>query len=173
MSSDKTVNGQFDINLRFIYALRSIGSGFEDAKMLCTILDIPGPPTKFMKYNNVIAPAIKKVANECMVEAAQEAAEKTGSTDLSVAVDGTWQRRGFRSLNGVVTGTPVETGKVLDSYVLSKYCQGCQLAKRDEDKQKKHEYNCDLKNEGNSGAWRLQELGQFLAVPCLTGGSDT
>lgn len=88
-----------------------------------------------MKYNNVIATAIKKVANECMVEAAQEEAEKTGSTDLSVAVDGNWQRRCFRSLNGVVTVTSVETGKVLDSCVLSKYCQGCQL------EAEKHEYN--------------------------------
>lgn len=49
--------------------LRSIGSGFENAKMLCKIRYIPGPPTKFMKYNNVIAPAIKEVANECMVGA--------------------------------------------------------------------------------------------------------
>lgn len=95
MSSGKAVNDQFDINLRFIYALRSISSGFEDVKMPCTILDVPGPPTKFMKYNNIIAPAIQKVANECMVEAAQESAEKTGSTDLSVAVFGTGRRRVF------------------------------------------------------------------------------
>lgn len=47
--------------------------------------------------------------------------------DLSVALDGTWQKRGHTSLNGVVTATSVDTGKVVDIECLSKYCQGCTL----------------------------------------------
>lgn len=156
MTSTKTDKGIYDINLRLVYGFRSIGSGLEDAKMLCTIVDMPGPPTKFMKYNRIIAPIINKVANDCMVEAVQEVIEKTGSTDLAVAVDGSWQKRGFKSKNGVVTITSVETGKVLDCHVLSKYCQGCQLAQGNEERLKKHESECELNYEGNSGGMEVE-----------------
>lgn len=65
-----------------------------------------------------------------MKKAAKEAVEENeGATDISIAFDGTWQKRGFKSLNGVFTITSVETGKVLDIEVLSKFCRGCSLAK--------------------------------------------
>ncbi|GFT20548.1 hypothetical protein TNCV_2183851 [Trichonephila clavipes] len=34
--------------------------------------------------------------------------------DLAVAVDGSWQKRGFSSKNGLLTVTSVDTGKVID-----------------------------------------------------------
>lgn len=46
-----------------------------------------------------------------------------GVRDLCVAVDGSWQKRGHTSLNGVLTLTSEETGKVLDISVMSKYCE--------------------------------------------------
>lgn len=61
--------------------------------MLCAV---PGHPTKFMNYNRIIAPIINKVANDCMIEAVQEVTEKTGSTDLAVAVYGLWPKCGFK-----------------------------------------------------------------------------
>jgi hypothetical protein len=42
--------------------------------------------------------------------------------DIPAAFDGTWQRRGHRSLNGVFTCTSIYSGKVMDVDVLSKYC---------------------------------------------------
>ena len=39
--------------------------------------------------------------------------------------DGTWARRGFQSLYGVVAVASWKTGKVLDVEVLSKHCQAC------------------------------------------------
>lgn len=67
--------------------------------------------------------AVQQVAENSMKEAAQEAKkENDGCNNIAVAVDGTWQRRGFISLNGVVTATSVDTGKVMDVEVLSKYC---------------------------------------------------
>ncbi|GFY11394.1 uncharacterized protein TNCV_3182361 [Trichonephila clavipes] len=48
-----------------------------------------------------------------MAEAVREAVdENDGKRDLAVAVDGSWQKRGFSS-NGLVT-TSVDTGKVID-----------------------------------------------------------
>ena len=50
--------------------------------------------------------------------------------DVGVSVDGTWQRRGFSSNNGVVTAISIDTGKVVDVEIMSKICKGC--------KQKEH-----------------------------------
>ncbi|GFU91227.1 uncharacterized protein TNCV_4925571 [Trichonephila clavipes] len=50
-----------------------------------------------------------------MAEAVREAVdENDGKRDLAVAVDGSWQKRGFSSKNGLVTVTSVDTGKVID-----------------------------------------------------------
>ena len=50
-------------------------------------------------------------------------------TDIGVSVDGTWQRRGYVSLNGAVAVLSMDTGKVLDIEVMSRFCQGCTNAK--------------------------------------------
>lgn len=39
--------------------------------------------------------------------------------------DGTWQKRGHKSHNGVVTAISVDTGLCLDFEALTNYCQGC------------------------------------------------
>ncbi|GFT16310.1 hypothetical protein TNCV_873891 [Trichonephila clavipes] len=46
--------------------------------------------------------------------------ENDGKRDLAVAVDGSWQKRGFSSKNGLVTVTSVDTGKVIDVEVFFK-----------------------------------------------------
>ena len=43
-----------------------------------------------------------------------------------VSCDGTWQKRGFSSLNGCVTAISMEIGKGLDVEVLSPSCKQCQ-----------------------------------------------
>ncbi|GFX67648.1 uncharacterized protein TNCV_3933901 [Trichonephila clavipes] len=56
-----------------------------------------------------------------MAEAVREAVdENDGKRDLAVAVDGSWQKRGFSSKNGLVTVTSVDTGKVIDVEVFFK-----------------------------------------------------
>ena len=47
--------------------------------------------------------------------------------DAAVSFDGTWAKRGFTSLTGVVCAISVDTGEVLDFYVLSKSCLKCTL----------------------------------------------
>ena len=44
-----------------------------------------------------------------------------GVQNVTASFDGTWQRRGYSSLNGVVTC--VSNGKVVDYEVLSKVCR--------------------------------------------------
>ena len=50
--------------------------------------------------------------------------------DSDVSLDGTWQKRGHSSVNGVVTAISKETGKCVDVAVLSKDCKACQYWSR-------------------------------------------
>ncbi|GFU87768.1 uncharacterized protein TNCV_1892051 [Trichonephila clavipes] len=65
--------------------------------------------------------------------------------DLAVAVDGSWQKRGFSSKNGLLTVTSVDTGKVIDVEVFSKHCI-CP-------NKTKHLQNCKRNFEGYSDTW--------------------
>ena len=51
--------------------------------------------------------------------------ENEAITNAPVFVDATCRKRGFPSLNGVVTAISVESGKILDSEIMSRKCKGC------------------------------------------------
>ena len=42
---------------------------------------------------------------------------------------GTWQKRGFTSLNGAVADLSIDTGHVIDIDVMSRYCLPCMFNK--------------------------------------------
>ena len=46
--------------------------------------------------------------------------------DTAVSVDGTWQRRGYCSLNGVVTAISLENGKVIYTIHSHKLLEQCE-----------------------------------------------
>ena len=73
-------------------------------------------------------------SNDSMLRARKEVMEfydrdvGTGEiADILVSCGGTWRKRGFTSLYGVVFVIAHETGKMLDFHVMSKECQGCRL----------------------------------------------
>ena len=71
---------------------------------------------------------MKDVAHELMDEASEEIRVLGGAVDIvdtSVPCNGTWQKRGFTSLNGAVACLSIDTGKVIDVDVISRYCQAC------------------------------------------------
>ena len=49
--------------------------------------------------------------------------DELGIADTGVSVDGTWQKRGFTSLNGAVAAISMDTGRILDVEVMTRYCQ--------------------------------------------------
>ncbi|GFY20962.1 uncharacterized protein TNCV_3990061 [Trichonephila clavipes] len=102
----------YEVNTRLVYAMRCIGKGAEAARMFCGIMNLPPPPTKFSKYNKMLLGATKDVWDATMKDAVDEAVQENQNIrDIPVAVDGTWQKRGYSSMNGVVTVTSVDTGK--------------------------------------------------------------
>ena len=85
--------------------------------------------------------------------------------DITVSLDGTWAKRGFTSLNGVVFVISVDIGEVLDYHVLSKSCQKCALKRSkcdddDEFEQWRIEHealnNCDINFDGSSPAMEAE-----------------
>jgi hypothetical protein len=128
MTSKVTRDKLYELNVRYVYGLRSIGKGNAAGKTLSAVMNLPQPPTRFGTYTKTIGRNIEQVCESSMRHAVQGAIEENvniDKKDLSVALDGTWQKRGHTSLNGVVTATSVDTGKVIDIECLSKYCHGC------------------------------------------------
>ena len=79
--------------------------------------------------------------------------------DIDASFDGTWQKRGHSSLNGIVTAISRDTGKCFDYRVMSKNCSGCRIWK---DKEGTAEYNrfsvdhkCSANFEDLLVPWRL------------------
>ena len=76
--------------------------------------------------------------------------------DEDISLDGTWQKKGHSSKNGVVTAISASTGKCLDYHVMSKSCKGCQTwSKRQDDpnyNEWKNNHNCHINHAKSSGA---------------------
>ncbi|GFU27868.1 uncharacterized protein TNCV_449711 [Trichonephila clavipes] len=89
--------------------------GAEAGRMFCGVMNLPQPPTRFSPYGKRILNAAKLVYENSIQNAAKESiCENEGNKNIAVAVDGTWQKRGYTSLNGVVTVTSIDTdGKCL------------------------------------------------------------
>ena len=73
------------------------------------------------KLSSVYRNSVKEVAEIVMQEAALEIYNKIhcadcddNIVDTGISVDGTWQKRGFTSLNGAVAAISIETGRILD-----------------------------------------------------------
>ena len=121
----------FDINPRTIYSMRRLGKGFAGLKKLCYLMNHPPPMSEksFRETNYKIYDAIKAVCDTSLTDAAEEVKTvnsiQDGYCHTSVSVDGTWQRRGYSSLHGAVVAMSMQSGKVLDIAMMSRYCQGC------------------------------------------------
>ena len=109
--------------------MRSIDCGLAAAKGFCRLMNMPQPPrqTPYALHNKALLKAAKAVAVETMTSAAEEIhslkpAFQDGLVKCDASCDGTWQRRGFSSLNGCVTAISMDTGKILDVDPLSKVC---------------------------------------------------
>ena len=67
----------------------------------------------------------KRVTEKSVSTAASKLRGATDTVDVGVHVDRTWQRKGFTSLNGVITATSIDSGKVFDIAILFKSCNDC------------------------------------------------
>ncbi|GFX20511.1 uncharacterized protein TNCV_3488681 [Trichonephila clavipes] len=140
----------YEVNTRLAYAMRSVGKGEAAAKVFCGVMNLPPPPKRFYESLHALNNATEKVAKVSMALAAAETLSfNNGNPNVPVAIDGTWQKRGHTSLNGVVTAVSVDTGKVIDAEILSRKCS-CHFNGN------LHSDECSANYFGNSGEWKLK-----------------
>ncbi|GFY36406.1 uncharacterized protein TNCV_3451091 [Trichonephila clavipes] len=152
------VNKMHNINLSFVFGLRTIGKGHSAARKLCSAINVNFPSkTAFRHLEKKIEHVSNKVVCKIMNEAAGEVHKKNNFYEViqcGVSVDGTWKRRGHLSLNGCVSVISLDTGKVLDIEVLSKMGRIC--LKKTEDS---ISHECE-KHVGSSGA--MKPVGVYI-----------
>ncbi|GFW54485.1 uncharacterized protein TNCV_1608491 [Trichonephila clavipes] len=84
------------------------------------------------------------------------------NSNIAVAVDGTWHKRGYSSLNGVVCATSVENGNVIDFEALTKYFSLCKGKKKPCE-------NCARNYEGFSGGMKCRGVLSIFNRSIVTG----
>ncbi|GFX96964.1 uncharacterized protein TNCV_1996961 [Trichonephila clavipes] len=120
-SSKKTLNCP-EVNTRFVYGMRQIGKGFSAEFKLCGTLNLPRlSKTAYTNHENKLMSVISEVSELSMQKAASELLvlhpTKNKIVECGISVDGTWQRRGYSSMNGCVAALSVDTGKLTDSSI--------------------------------------------------------
>lgn len=135
-SSSVTERGtSYDVNRRAVYHTLETGSGYEGLVSFCSIMNMPCMAlSSYYKMVDTILKATEAEAKEEMHLAGQrvrklvskengeEVDDDDTIVDIAVSFDGTWAKRGFTSLIGVVFVIALDTGEVLDYHVLSKEC---------------------------------------------------
>ena len=119
---DGKSRNNMEVNVQIIMAVREIGVGYEGLVDFATVMNMDKPMTR-KTYNNIVGKlneSFIEVASNSMKHAADEVKIKEGTADIAVSFDGSWQKPGHSSINGIVSAISVSTGKVLDYEVKSK-----------------------------------------------------
>ena len=131
--SSRSCKRGFDINRRAVYTFRALGQGYSGLQKFTSLMNMPQPMTavNYDKLISKISAVAKTIAEETMSDAAENIISKspdTGSVvNTGVSVDGAWQRRGYASLNGIVTAISLDNGKVVDVEPMSRNCKAHNL----------------------------------------------
>lgn len=154
----------FEINRLAVFGMRLIGRGRQALVKLCAALNMPNPMSRssFSGHQTALNDAAEQIAERSM-NAASSAVQAAAGQDIAVSADGTWMRRGFSSLYGAMSVIAWETGRVLDVYVLSRFCSSCskkqcerragKLTAEDHEAWKaQHKPNCSANYSGSAPA---------------------
>ena len=67
----------------------------------------------------------KKYVKSMSMSTASKLRGTADSADVGVSVDGTWHRKVLTSLSGAMTAISINSGKAVDTAILSKSCKVC------------------------------------------------
>ena len=155
----------FEVNRRAVLASRNIGVGHQGLVKFAGTMNMP-PPMNENAYRDILE-AVKKAAQtvcqQSMTAAVDDAKrfyepEEDGVFEIGISGDGTWRRRGYSSLYGIVTAISTVTGKVVDIEIMSKDCKECTVWRNKEGTQEfedwweGHQHLCQANHLGSSGS---------------------
>ena len=112
--------------------MRTIGQGYSGLEIFTSLMNLPKLVTvnNYDKIINRLVKTTKALADIIMQGRCEELWVDSSSDaikDVEVSLDGTWQHRGYSSLNGVVTVISIKNGKALDIEPMSRACEACVL----------------------------------------------
>ena len=129
----------YEVNRRTLVAFRENGLGFNGMKIFCCFMNMQEPMAQttydeinselYNAYVGTAQESIEKAAHEICDLESQKLDDTASNTDIDsvldtkVSDDGAWQKRGYSSLNGVVT--LIGNGKCINYEVLSKKHSMC------------------------------------------------
>lgn len=166
----------YEINRRFIFAMRLLGIGLNGIQKFCGIMDLP-PPIAQTTYDIIVqnihqaSSAVCELLFRSAVKKEQELTAQNNGDDgnqLTVSGDGSWKKRGFTSLYGVSTIIGWFTGKVLDRQVKSSYCKACEYWSKKidtneyEEWKMEHKKICSINHEGSAGKMEVDAIKEIF-----------
>ncbi|XP_074101315.1 uncharacterized protein LOC141528920 [Cotesia typhae] len=102
----------YELNRRFIFVVRVLGLGLAGCKKFCGLMDLSSSFSNQSTYDfyiNKIHECFTIVTEKLFSSAATEEKQLTSlannmeyTTDVTVSGDGTWKKRGFASLYGII-----------------------------------------------------------------------
>ncbi|GFX15362.1 uncharacterized protein TNCV_3302911 [Trichonephila clavipes] len=132
---------------------------------LCAFLGLPFlSKLAFRNQERKLLKATERVAQENINAALNEIKGSNSFTKCGISIDGTWQRRGYSSLNGCVSAISVDTGKILDIEVMTQYCHICAKGNSQSSKHVCSNYKGSAGNMEVVGAYRIFEISNVRNV---------
>ncbi|GFY03692.1 uncharacterized protein TNCV_3666031 [Trichonephila clavipes] len=152
------MKGSCLINSSIVLGLRIIGKGFSAGKKLCAFIGLLFlSKLAFRNQERKLLKTTERVAQENINAALSEIKGSNSFTKCGISIDGTWQRRGYSSLNGCVSAISVDTGKILDIEVMTQYCHICAKGNSQSSKHVCSNYKGFAGNMEVVGAYRIFE----------------
>ena len=120
----------FTVNRQYALAMFAIGRNRQQAVRFCANMDMPQPVAleSWRGHLKAINKTTMNVAEVSMRRAAKGMKKANENIlEVTVSCDGTWQKRGYSSKNGISTVLTVDdkNSKVIDTEVLTNYCNSC------------------------------------------------
>ncbi|KAE8745984.1 hypothetical protein FOCC_FOCC007346 [Frankliniella occidentalis] len=154
------------VNTRLVYLSQLLGFRFEGIKKIHAFMDF-SPPISYTLYRKtlgIVHNAIKRVSEESMLAGVEEEKELAESSDILASGDGSWQKRGFSSKNGIVSLIGQKSGKVLDVQVMSTVCYGCSNYRGPkqgieyQEWKDAHKPVCSINHDGSAGMMEVKGM---------------
>ena len=161
----------YEINRRLVYVMRLIGIGLSGINTFCGLMELGNGISCSAYYYiiDTISIAVQSVFDLAMRKAVNEekllnAARGEPEDVLTVSGDGSWQKRGFSSLVGIISLIFKHSKKIANFIIKSSYCKGCEKKKGTEGTPEyeawyeKHKEHCQANHSGSSGKMEVDGI---------------
>ncbi|KYN12200.1 hypothetical protein ALC57_15632, partial [Trachymyrmex cornetzi] len=171
INSCHMINNAYEGNRRFVYVMRLIGVGLQGINYFYGYMDIGKTFNINLYYNivNSISVSMNAVYDFVIRKAVREEKELNKNAgfpenELSVSGDGSWSKRGFSSLLGIISLIGKFSNKIVGTVVKSSFYRACNTWSSREDTDEydawyeTHEPECQANRQGSAGKMEVDGI---------------